>query len=234
MSIYLFIYLSIHLSQNLSRKSNFEVYEFKAESISYSKVLLEFLLRSLSQFVSTTPSQIHPPKRNFPTHGWETEENSPTPKCSEKNKSPNLGIGSVFFLGGLDPTKSMKCFFWNYFCAGPKNIFLVEWLYRLGGGFWFLFSYFYLIPKLKKCPFWRIFSGWFCKTKKKPVVQKSDDFLHPATGLDAKFNRLERWVIALEPMSLELIRRRWKCRGSGRGSWLEGLANLFLKKTRTV
>ena len=26
-------------------------------------------------------------------------------------------------------------------------------------------------------------------------------------GLDAKFNRLERWVVNLEPMSLELIRR---------------------------
>ena len=73
------------------------------------------------------------------------------PKCSEKNKSPNLGIGSVFFGGGLDPTKSMK-FFFLIFVQDKKNssFFLggVEWRYRLGGGVCFFFEiYFYILSR---------------------------------------------------------------------------------------
>lgn len=33
-------------------------------------------------------------------------------------------------------------------------------------------------------------------------------------GLNPKFNRMERWVLALEPMSLELIKRRGTPMGS--------------------
>lgn len=60
-----------------------------------------------------------------------------------------------------------------------------------------------------------------------------DQFPLDFRGLDAKFNRLERWVLALEPMSLELIRRP-RCAFGEHGPCWQSVPDLLVQVTEML
>lgn len=117
LSIYPFIYLKT-FPANPTLKST----SLKQNLSHIRKFYLSFFCGVCHSLFPPHPPKFIPPKGIFLLMAEKTEENSPTPKCSEKNKSPNLGIGSVF-LGGDWIRPNPWSFFWNYFCAGPKDMF---------------------------------------------------------------------------------------------------------------
>lgn len=107
-----------HLSQNLSRKSNFEVYEFKAESISYLKFYFSFFCGVChSLFPPHLPNSS--PQKEFSYSWLRKQRGIHQPLSAARKTNPPIWELDPVFFWGIGSDQIHEVFFLN--CADQRK-----------------------------------------------------------------------------------------------------------------